>query len=128
MWYHDKHPSSNQSLNLVLCKIVINKKGCYWKLQPSDVSQPSGSHCIQRYRQCEAKASSGRPASVPQLKCVCLNSPFEECDVQPSCPHLVIPVAFLHWHPRQTGSIILSHQVTFSQRHFGESYENAHTG
>lgn len=71
-----------------------------------------------RYKQCEVEASSGRPASVPQLKCVCLNSPFEECDVQPSCPHLFIPVAFLHWHPRQRGSIILSHKVTSSQRHF----------
>lgn len=77
-----------------------------------------GLSASERHKRCEAEASSGRPASVPQLKCVCLNSPFEKSDVQPSCPHLFIPVAFLHRHPRQRGDIILSHKVTISQKAF----------
>lgn len=63
-------------------------------------SQPGGLIASTEI-QYEAKASS---VSAPQLKCVCLNSPFEECDVQPSCPHLFIPVASLHCHREEASS------------------------
>lgn len=73
-----------------------------------------------RTKQCEAKGSSGRPASAPQLKCVCLKSPIEDRNVQPSCPHLFIPVAFFYWHCSQRGGIILSHKMTSKQRQWNE--------